>query len=63
MAFLLFTFANNIVLYPLDDFIHWTAGFDGMSLIEGLESFVAVYLGNRVATTEPKKEDAQLTGK
>ena len=34
-----------------------------MSLIEGLDSFVAVYLGNRMATTEPKKEDAQLTEK
>lgn len=47
----------------LDDFIHWAAGFDGMSLIEGLDSFVAVYLGNRTPTTEPKKEDAQLTEK
>lgn len=47
----------------MNDFIHWAAGFDGMSLIEGLDSFVAVYLGNRIATTEPKKEDAQLTGK
>ena len=47
----------------LYDFIHWAAGFDGMNLIEGLDSFVAVYLGNRTATTEPKKEAAQLTEK
>mgnify|MGYP007064924869 CR=1 FL=1 len=47
----------------MDDFIHWAARFDGMSLIEGLDSFVALYLGNRATTAEPKKEDAQLTGK
>lgn len=35
----------------LDDFILWAAGFDGMILIDGLDSFVAVYLGNRMATT------------
>lgn len=39
----------------LDDFIHWATGFDGMSRIEGLDAFVAVYLGNRTATTEPKR--------
>lgn len=39
------------------------AGFDSMSLIEGSDSFAAVYLGNRTTTTESKKEDVQLTGK
>ena len=47
----------------MDDFIHWAAGFDGICLIEKLDEFVAIYLGNRATTSEPKKEDAQLTEK
>jgi hypothetical protein len=46
----------------MDGFIHWAAGFDGLSLIEGLDQFVAIYLGNRATTSEAKKADAQLTG-
>jgi hypothetical protein len=47
----------------MDSFIHWAAGFDGMSLIENLDALVALYIGNRAMTSETKKEDAQLTGK
>ena len=47
----------------MDSFIHWAAEFDGMSLLESLEQFVTLYLGNRITTVETKKADAQLTGK
>ena len=47
----------------MDNFIHFAAGFDGICLIEKLDEFVSIYLGNRVTTSDAKKEDAQLTEK
>lgn len=47
----------------MDGFIHWAAGFDGLCLIEKMEDFVTIYLGNRVTTAEAKKGAAQLTAK
>ena len=55
--------SGNTGNLSMDDFIHWAAGFDGLSLIEKLDQLVSIYLGNRATTSEAKKENAQLTGK
>ena len=47
----------------MDDFIHWAAGFDGICIIEKLDAFVAIYLGNRATTSNANPKDAQLTEK
>ena len=39
----------------MDNFIHFAAGFDGICLIEKLDEFVSIYLGNRVTTSDAKK--------
>jgi hypothetical protein len=46
-----------------DDFIRFTGKFDGLSLFEDTDKFFTLYLGNRMSTAKPKKEDAQLTEK
>ena len=47
----------------MDDFITWAAAFDGMSLVESLEAFVSLYLGNRYSTSEGNAQPGRPTGK
>lgn len=47
----------------MDDFIAWAAAFDSVSLVESLEAFVSLYLGNRYSTSEGNPQPGRPTGK
>lgn len=42
-----------------DMFIEWLEQFDSITLVEHINDFIGIYLGNKKSTSNPKKEDEQ----
>lgn len=47
----------------LDKYLDWLEQFESMEFLTHTMDFVGLYMNNRQATSVPKKEAAQLTGK
>ena len=56
------TGADMTTLSP-EDYFDWLDQFESMEFLTHAMDFIGLYMGNREATVEPKKDTAQLTEK
>lgn len=50
---------DGIKKASLEDYINWLEGFEPMAFISSAGSIIALYFGQKVGTSNPKKADAQ----